>query len=30
MEVQVPEEEMMVGTGVVAFLAAQEKAKLTA
>jgi len=30
MEVQVPEEEAMVGPGVVAFLAAQEKAKLTA
>ena len=29
MEVQVPEEEAMVGPGVVAFLAAQEKAKLT-
>jgi len=30
LEVQVPEEEAMVGPGVVAFLAAQEKAKLTA
>jgi len=30
MDVQVPEEEVMVGPGVVAFLAAQEKAKLTA
>ena len=30
MEVQVPEEEAMVGPGVVASLAAQEKAKLTA
>ena len=30
MEMQVPEEEAMVGLGVVAFLAAQEKAKLTA
>ena len=30
MEVQVPEEEAIVGPGVVAFLAAQEKAKLTA
>jgi len=30
MEVQVPEEEAMVGLGVVVFLAAQEKAKLTA
>jgi len=30
MEVQVPEEKAMVGPGVVAFLAAQEKAKLTA
>ena len=30
MEVQVPEEEAIVGQGVVAFLAAQEKAKLTA
>ena len=30
MEMQVPEEEAMVGPGVVAFLAAQEKAKLTA
>ena len=29
LEVQVPEEEVMVGLGVVAFLAAQEKAKLT-
>jgi len=30
MEVQVPEEEVMVGPGVVASLASQEKAKLTA
>ena len=30
MEVQVPEEETVVGPGVVASLAAQEKAKLTA
>ena len=30
MEVQVPEEEAMVSPGVVAYLAAQEKVKLTA
>jgi len=30
LQVQVPEEEAMVGPGVVAFSEAQEKAKLTA